>query len=371
MVGSSCCPFVAGAMLTERRYFVGRRSEIKAIIESMTNDQPTSVNIVGDRRIGKSSLLHHIYQTYEERVPQYQRRPDEFVVVYASLKDAVCRNPVDFYQNIARQLLARVGTNGVLAQPLQVNPFDGQSFFRAMEAWKVARVLPVVCLDDFEELLKDRTQFDDGFYDNLRSLVDRSALMLVIASRQSLKQSRQQYRFTSGFFNLFQTRRLAELAEEEARDLVRLPSNDNAALSEPRRELALQWAGTQPFLLQLAGRCLWEAKAQDKPNDWARRLFEQDAIGVPRRRNAVAMTMGGVARLGRFGQALGGATSEWGDFGKGLAILVVFGLLILGLVKKEEFAGLLKKHLNGILDNTEMQGEPQEPQGKEIKHNGR
>jgi uncharacterized protein len=52
----------------------------------MTNAQPTSVNIVGDRRIGKSSLLYRICQSYENLVVSYNRQPTEFIVVYKHLE---------------------------------------------------------------------------------------------------------------------------------------------------------------------------------------------------------------------------------------------------------------------------------------------
>ena len=47
-------------------------------------------------------------------------------------------------------------------------------------------MLPVLCLDDFESLLKCTEEFDNGFYDNLRSLVNDNALKLVVASRKEL-----------------------------------------------------------------------------------------------------------------------------------------------------------------------------------------
>ncbi|NER19478.1 MAG: ATP-binding protein [Symploca sp. SIO1C2] len=357
---SSNCPFLAGGMLTERMFFVGREDEIRFIIQNMTNAQPTSVNIVGDRKIGKSSLLHHIYQTYEERVPAYGRQPQDFVVVYLSLKSANCRKPEDFYQAVAQEFLSRasVQANLDLSQPLQVTPFDVHSFSQAMGKWKQAKVLPVICLDDFEELLEANSPFDDPFYDNLRSLENLSQLMLVIGSRKKLQDyiSRQSGR-TSGFFNVSQTWRLQGFSPAKAMDLVRLPGVNNPALSEERQNLAIKWGEGQPYLLQLAGKCLWEAQTHNQSDEWAKRRFEEDAHQVLRSRNYGRMIFMAIGRIGSWGQNLGDTADDWGNFLKGMITLVTFSLLLLGIVKWQDFAGFMQQSLNEILDNAQTKEE--------------
>jgi hypothetical protein len=59
----------------------------------MSGVQPTSVNVVGDKRIGKSSLLYHFSQTWEQRVLE----PSRYVVIYLSLQDADCHIEEEFY----------------------------------------------------------------------------------------------------------------------------------------------------------------------------------------------------------------------------------------------------------------------------------
>jgi tRNA U34 5-carboxymethylaminomethyl modifying GTPase MnmE/TrmE len=73
----------------------------------MAGAQPTSVNIVGKPRMGKSSLLHHICQTYEAMVQRYNRKPQDFVVVYLSLQEVQCRREISFYEAVADRLLER------------------------------------------------------------------------------------------------------------------------------------------------------------------------------------------------------------------------------------------------------------------------
>jgi hypothetical protein len=98
------CPFVAGSKIEDSWRFVGRKQELHAIASRMSGVQPTSVNVVGDKRIGKSSLLYHFSQTWEQRVPE----PSRYVVIYLSLQDADCHSEIGFYQAVAEALLSRV-----------------------------------------------------------------------------------------------------------------------------------------------------------------------------------------------------------------------------------------------------------------------
>ncbi|MEP0749605.1 TniB family NTP-binding protein [Coleofasciculus sp. FACHB-501] len=191
---------------------VGRKDELHAIASRMSGVQPTSVNVVGDKRIGKSSLLFHFSQTWEQRVSDSSR----YVVIYLSLQDADCHTEKGFYQAVAEALVNRVSgwKLGHLRNPLKAKLLHRQAFSDAIKQWKQQGVLPVLCLDDFESLLKRTEEFDNGFYDNLRSLMDDNALMLVVASRKPLSVYGSEYRFVSQFFNLGHVLKLVELTPE-------------------------------------------------------------------------------------------------------------------------------------------------------------
>lgn len=356
--GTTRCPFIADRLLTESQFFVGRQAEIKFVMGMMANAQPTSVNIVGDRRIGKSSLLYRICQDYENLLISYHRQPTEFIVVYLSLADARCQGVDNFYQAIADKLLARqtVNSNPSLADPLRVQPLNGVAFDRAMEAWKSAGVLPVICLDDFETLLNNLQQFNDGFYDNLRSLIDSKLLMLVIASRSKIADYRRQYKLTSNFFNLTQSCELKVFSEPEASDLVRLP-HGTPALTEPRQQKALAWGEKHPYLLQAAGMCLWEEQQQGHPEGWAEQRFWEVSQQVPRSRNVFKQGFRAVARLGKLGQTVGDSIDDWGNFFKGLAIIAIISLVLCGVVPWSGVAKFLQTNVNDILKNAETNSE--------------
>ncbi|MEH2183455.1 hypothetical protein [Nostoc sp.] len=85
-------PFVAAGMIEDPRLFVGRKDELYAIASRMKGVQPTSINIVGDKHIGKSSLLHYFVLTWQQRVLDANR----YVVIYLPLRDVYCQTETGF-----------------------------------------------------------------------------------------------------------------------------------------------------------------------------------------------------------------------------------------------------------------------------------
>lgn len=62
------CPFFAGSTITDPRFFVGRREALKLLSDRMQGSQPTSINVVGRHKTGKSSLLVHFQRIYEHSI---------------------------------------------------------------------------------------------------------------------------------------------------------------------------------------------------------------------------------------------------------------------------------------------------------------
>ena len=277
------CPFIAGPKITDPRLFVGRKEQLHTIVSHLTGEQPVSVNIVGRRRIGKSSLLYHFFQTYEQRVPE----PTRYVVIYLSLQDAQCQREDGFYQAVARQLWHNfaVQRNPALIEPLRVTPFNRLAFCAAMGQYKRLGVLPILCLDEFGPLFRYPKEFDNGFFDNLRSLMESHVVLLVVASHRRLEFYQRRHKLTSAFFKLWQVLTLKELTEKEARELVNLPASTipgaAAALSIQEQRLARQLGGHHPYLLQLAAGLLYEARQSGRNISWVQAEFAKEARQVP------------------------------------------------------------------------------------------
>ncbi|MBF0136928.1 MAG: ATP-binding protein [Magnetococcales bacterium] len=258
---ASTCPFVAGGMITDPRLFVGRESELHFLSSRMTGAQVTSVNVYGPRRTGKSSLVYHFYSTWPEMVAD----PGNYAVAFLDLKNDPCHTSPEFYQKLATALrdLPTVRGRPDLADPLR-NIRKYGDFESALQAWKVQKVRPVFCLDEFQ-VITSSAEFTNDFYNGLRALLNRSLLMLVLVTHDPLGRLRQKDNSTSPFFNLGLHIQLGDLKDDEVKKLLALPSPGADADSSPclttdEQNLARQWAGNHPYALALAAKTLFHLR---------------------------------------------------------------------------------------------------------------
>ena len=357
-------PFYAGSIIEDPRYFVGYKEQLETITNRAVSAQPTSINVVGGDRIGKSSLLFHFCQTYKERITSRDQNPQNYLAIYLSLQQGNCQEKENFYKVVAvglRKILKQrydwFRQPRKLLQALQQDSFDTGSFYQAIAQFKEAGILPIICLDNIEALFQNPQEFDNSFYDNLRSLMDGNTLMLVIASKKNLQVYSEKKQLTSSFFNLGQVIVLSGLSDGEARDLVSLPKGKfpdaEAVLNEQEQKTALEWGGRNPYLLQFAGLYLWEAKQTGKDINWAKSEFDRHAKKISPHHSWEQRLVLGLKfifvelpiRLGQFIKAVG---ENFDKYTAWLIGLFIFGVVIcaaLGILPWESVVEAIKKAL--------------------------
>ena len=257
------CPFYAGSTIEDPRFFIGRRDLLKLLSDRMQSSQPTSINIVGRHKTGKSSLLIHFQQSYRQRV----KNPELYKVIYLSLQDVACQTEQSFYGEIIKAVGAQQDSN------------PSRSAFNAwIRDLKEQGTTLVLCIDNFEELLERQDKFPNDFYDNLRFLIDRNCLMMVMASQEMLDLYSQTKKITSDFFNVFHTATINQgFSDLEAEELVSWKNSAGEGLTADMKKIALNWGQNEPFLLQLAGRTLWDMQQYGKSQKWAKLEFTRQA----------------------------------------------------------------------------------------------
>src|SRR5207302_8834066 len=121
-----------------------------------------------------------------------------------SLQDAKCHSNQSFYRAVAKEFLQHpaVQTRTELAKGLNTPNISASSFADTCNRWKQAQVLPVLCLDEFEVWLEDMQEFDDHFFEHLRSLMNNNSLMLVFSSLGSLDEYVKQNRLSLHVFSV-------------------------------------------------------------------------------------------------------------------------------------------------------------------------
>jgi len=134
-------PFIYGPMIRDAQKFFGRIAIRRQLLSRMQTMQHTS--IVGERRIGKSSLLWRLHEEAKQAMP-------EITIVYSDLPDVA--DEASFYACVCRAL-NQPGTE-----------FGFNELKRAVE-----RKPAVLCLDEFETVCADQ-KFSVNFFNSLRSL---------------------------------------------------------------------------------------------------------------------------------------------------------------------------------------------------------
>jgi hypothetical protein len=171
-------PYTERAMITDATMFFGREEELDSIFSRLATSQ--SYSIVGQRRIGKSSLLYHICQSevYRDRVPD----PDQCAFAYFDLQ-TVGEPTRERFFSLALRKFAQA-SDGRLRTDYEPT-YDGFRTF--VEDSHEAGWGLVLCLDEFE-VICGRGEFDSDFFAFLRGLGNSYNLAYVTASRWVLHE---------------------------------------------------------------------------------------------------------------------------------------------------------------------------------------
>lgn len=260
-------PYIVGGMVTDSQMFFGRREEMRTLRTRVAQMQSTSV--VGMRRIGKSSLLYALVQS-PELVPG--RR---CVLVYLDLHDSRCHTVAGFLGQALSGLNARCGGAYDLSASVSLTAFS-----EAVDRMVADGIHPVLCLDEFEEFTHRPGQFNDGFFESLRSLAQAGKLAFVTGSQKPLEELTREGKLTSPFYNIFIQIDLGLLEPSAAQELARVPfEREGIPISAADRALALELGGRHAFYLQMACSGLYEEAERATPPDHAavRRRFVRAA----------------------------------------------------------------------------------------------
>jgi uncharacterized protein len=343
-------PFIVGPPIKDARFFVGRKEELNEIINCIDGVQPTSINIVGERRIGKTSLLYHLDQTWAERV----KDPNRFILIYVSMqKSGVCKKR-GFFTAIAQELLKKpqVADCPDLAEALNKSEMDTAAFTDAMTIFGREKRVPILCLDEFHLLFESPKEFDNAFYNGLRSIMDESRMVIIAATLHRIQDYKLKHSLTSTFFNQARTLHLKGLKPDEINDLLCLPACNNTVLNPREQKLARDWSVTNhPYFLQMAADALCQARLNNKDEAWAKKHFDEEIRSIVpsvfKRPGLITRCLHTVfwkfpVRIGALVKKTGLAIDTLASGIMGWFVIVFILLVIFGFVKPDEFMAGIK-----------------------------
>ncbi len=237
-------------MITDPAMFFGRRAELETIFGRLAGSQ--CVAVVGERRIGKSSLLYHLTQSATRQA--YLPDPAHTAIAYLDMQGLGELTPAAFLTEALRVLGRASGRRAAPERYATESGFRNWLQATCRAGWQL-----VLCLDEFECLARCEN-LDEGFFAYLRSLVNNFDLAYVTASRQNLCDLDPKIE-TSEFWDIFAPLRLGLMPPGEARSLVEEPhQRAGQPLTLGNVQFALDAAGRHPLYLQMVCYYLFEAR---------------------------------------------------------------------------------------------------------------
>lgn len=252
-------PFEYGTPITHPDLFFGRRTEITRIQDSIR--QMRSISIVGERRVGKSSLLN--LMASPELVAEYELG-NGVIFCFVDLQGFEEISPAEFWRWILKELYTRLPDN--LSQEvyrvLESKNFDTLSLRILFE--KLSEKKIIFLFDEFESILQN-PQFPRSFYGHLRWLSQNCPVAYITATRRELVyHCIDSDTKTSPFFNIFDNLVLRTFKSQECRELVdHYLHRADVCFRETEITKLIDISGGYPEFLQMACSFLYYAYHDD------------------------------------------------------------------------------------------------------------
>ena len=239
-------PFHWRGTVTEVTAFIGRDQDMQAIFTRLKT--LSCVSVVGERRIGKSSLLYQAASRAGTLLGT-NCRP-----VYIDLLSAK-HHTLD---GLLRALVHGFTGEGVALMGWTA-PEKLAAFEDAVRRVRSTGVLPVAFLDEFESVAGRKEEFGDSLLESWRSLGNDGQMAFVTSSAQTLDRVTHESGFTSSFYNIFAQTKLGEFSDRDARSFT-LHAMRAGNFDPPDETFVLRAGGRHPLKLQVAAWHLYEAK---------------------------------------------------------------------------------------------------------------
>jgi class 3 adenylate cyclase len=238
-------PYLNRVMIPHPDLFYGRQAVIRRILSRISATRPQSISIVGERRIGKSSLLNFL--NFPSTRLRMLENPESVLFCF-----------IDFQQyrvldgrEIIALILSRLEQEYAGSLTFKVSP-DHEGMRSLCEQLAGAGCRLIFCFDEFETVTKNE-RVGPEFYSCFRSLANNYPVAFITASGRNLKDMCVSHQIAdSPFFNIFAHQHLGLFSEKEARALIAGPSEAHGLPLEAVGDGILALGGCYPFFLQIA-----------------------------------------------------------------------------------------------------------------------
>jgi serine/threonine-protein kinase len=255
-------PFTFGNPIREPGRFYGRKEEIRQVTNRLLSSAHESTSIVGERRMGKTSLLK--YLSHPEVAPSLGLSPERYCLIYIDFQGLTDITPQRFWQRVLSKMERSMCSSRLqtaIEAVRRSESFDLFDLEDLCEAIAGEGLTTVLLLDEFEYVTQN-PNFKPDFFGGLRALAIHHNLPLVTATRRELVDLCHSEELKgSPFFNIFANVVLHPFRKEEVMGMVEAYlAETGLAFPADGKERIYRLAGGNPFFVQIAGYYLVEAQ---------------------------------------------------------------------------------------------------------------
>jgi hypothetical protein len=240
-------PFSNRAIIKDPDEFFGRKTELRTIFSMLSNLQ--SCDVSGDRKIGKSSLLYYIFLKL--------RDGDEYKIAYIDMQDAKYHTIEGFLKYSLKEL----GSDPIVISSNSHN----ENLIAFSDSIKDLRkeIKPVLLIDEFENLTKRAEEFNNDFFDAMRSLGSQGNIAYVNASLHA------------PFYNIFSQVPLGLFSPDETTEFLSA-KREGVEFSEEEIDFIKRIAKNHPLHLQIACSQVFENRGNEYNEKKLRKEIEKE-----------------------------------------------------------------------------------------------
>ena len=262
-------PFSFGNPIKDPARFYGRREDLRQIVNRLRSSAHESTSIVGERRIGKTSLLK--YLETPEVAAQFGLPPTEYCMVYIDFQGLTDITPERFWQRVLTKIERSICLPKLTPEIQRVREMGDFDLFDLEDLFEriADRGLTTVLMMDEFEYVTQNPNFGSDFFGGLRALAIHQNLPLLTATRRELVDLCHSEELKgSPFFNIFANIVLRPFSRTEVLEMLDgYMAATPIQFSEREKELVLGLGGGYPFFTQMAGNYLVEAKQKSLDGD--------------------------------------------------------------------------------------------------------
>lgn len=238
-------PYLNRVAIKDPAQFFGRAREASKIFSRIGASRPQSISVVGERRIGKSSLLHFINHPQVRR--DYLDRVETYAFVFIDLQQKRRLTLSEFFKELFALLAKETGDEALTKLDSSFDSVRG-----VLEDFRRDGRKLVVLFDEFDAITTNRA-FDLEFYSFLRSIANNYDVAYVTSSARDLQElCHTQLIADSPFFNIFTNVFLRTFTRKESLELISKPSSEAGLPLEGYARRIMETAGYFPYFLQIA-----------------------------------------------------------------------------------------------------------------------